>query len=70
MVVDILLFCQEIMMIQLQWAVEKTPFFLGFTTRNGLDRCIIPYFIVNEIWYAFVFHICDYDNHAGGGGGR
>ena len=30
----------------------------------ALDPHMIPYFMANEIWYALVFHICDFDYHA------
>ena len=30
----------------------------------ALDPHMIPYFMANEIWYALVFLICDFDYHA------
>ena len=30
----------------------------------ALDPHMISYFMANEIWYAWVFHICDFDHHA------
>ena len=30
----------------------------------ALDIHMIPYFMADEIWYAFMFHICDFDYHA------
>ena len=30
----------------------------------ALEPHLIPYFMANEIWYALVFHICDFDYHA------
>ena len=31
---------------------------------NILDSYMIPHFNANELLYAFVFHVCDFDNHA------
>ena len=28
------------------------------------DPHMIPYFMANELWYALVFHICDFNYHA------
>ena len=30
----------------------------------ALESHMIPYFMGNEIWYALVFHIYDFDYHA------
>ena len=71
MVVENLHSCQDVMIVCQRAKAEVAPYFVGSYHQEMakelliiiLGSNMIPYFIANEIWYTFVFQICDFDNN-------